>query len=292
MPHLRFQHVFAGLLLMSVVTAFVLPVKYSNRTHPEIQALFAPVSVPVRAIARRIHDAVAPDSSSDHRADDDIRRENQLLRSELSRVGEQLHTLEGQVAAKKELGTLGEYTTKFSVIGGDPGLRESLQIRGSSLEGLKEHMPVLYTDGSGIVGEVQRAGVAGAQIRLITDAGFGSRDAAGYTLRAGFKRYVTENGQVKAVTLKTPQVLVQGVGKNQMVIRLLPMDAVTAAGLRVGDVAVLDEANWPPILKGIYLGTITSIEKSKATPQFAEIFVEPQKALIRLREVLVMTKSE
>src|SRR6266705_422863 len=106
MPHLKFQHVFAGLLLMSVVTAFVLPMRISSRAHPEVQALFAPVSGPVRAIARRIHDAVAPDSSPDRRLDEDIRRENQLLRSELSRVGEQLHTLEGQVAAKKELGAL------------------------------------------------------------------------------------------------------------------------------------------------------------------------------------------
>ena len=56
------------------------------------------------------------------------------------------------------------------MIGSDTGTRSSLAIQGSSLQGLRENMVALYS--GGIVGRVQRAGVGGTRVQLITDLNF------------------------------------------------------------------------------------------------------------------------
>lgn len=282
MSHLRFQHLFTALLLMCLITGFVLPGRYSDRMHPEIQALFVPVSMPVGAIAKKVRESVHPDTTADRRADDDIRRENQELRSELSRMGDQLRILEELNNERAKIGPLRDYGVPFAVLGGDPGPRESLQIRGSSFQGLAQGMPVVYA--GGIAGQVQRAGIAGAQVRLITDTGF--------RIRASFKRYVKENGELKPVPIPNLVKIAEGYGRNRIIVPRVTMEEVNASGLKVGDVLVLDDPDWPSILKGTYLGHVTVAERSKTTPGFADVRVEPQQVLLRLREVLVVTKAE
>jgi cell shape-determining protein MreC len=282
MTNLKFQHVFAGLLALCVLTAFVMPERYSEKTHPEIQALFAPVSYPVGAVAQRVRNSVSPDLSPDRRQDEDIRHENQHLRDEVSRLYEQMRDLQERDEERNKIGPLRQYCKPFAVIGGDPGLRESLLIRASTLEGIKEPMPVVYP--GGIAGQIQRAGIAGAQVQLISDTAF--------HIRGSFKRYINEAGQLKPIPISNVQVVANGNGNNQMLVRLLTMQQVAAAGIRAGDVLVVDEPEWPNILRGTYLGHIVSIEKSKTLPLFADIRIEPQQVLMRLREVLVVTKGE
>ena len=76
--------------------------------------------------------------------------------------------------------------------------------RGSSLQGLRDGMFVLYPEG--IVGKVRRAGVAGVRVQLITDPGF--------LVRVGFARF--QNGRY--ILLNAPQAVVQGTGKGMMQI--------------------------------------------------------------------------
>jgi cell shape-determining protein MreC len=280
MSYLKFNHVFLGLMALSVVTGFVLPQRQANRAHPEIQALFAPVSLPVGAVARWAHNRFAPDIDRDRRADSDIRRQNMELWSEVSRLSVQLRELQEREQERSRVGSIKELCTPFAVIGGDPGPRESLQIRASSLEGLRDGMYVLY-GGGGIAGQIQRAGIGGAQVRLITDTGF--------RIRAKFVRFQNVKGSAQATPVNAPQALLVGIGRNRMVIRGLNREQ--AAPIAIGDAVVLDEPEWPSYLKGRYLGHVTSIGKRADAPQFAEIRVEPRESLLRLREVLVITKG-
>jgi cell shape-determining protein MreC len=279
---LKFEHIFAGLLALCVVTAFVLPSRYANKAHPQVAVLFAPVSMPAGAIARRAHDSLSPDPITDKRPDQDIRRENEELRETLARMTEQLRDLQARNDERSKIGPLREFCTPFAVIGGDPGARESLQIRASSLQGLSEGMAALYT--AGLAGRVQRAGIAGAQVQLITDTGF--------RVRVSAKRYQKTGNDEAAVALPRFLRVAEGVGRNRMIVPRVTMEEVTAAGLRPGDVLVLDDPDWPPILKGTQVGQIKSIEKSKTHPGFADIHAEPPEVLLRLREVLVLTKGE
>ena len=282
MSRIKFEHIFAALLALCVVTAFVLPAKYANRAHPQIAVLFAPVSMPAAAIARRAHDSLSPDPIADNRPDQDIRRENEMLRETLARQTEQLRELQARNDERSKIGPLREFCTPFAVIGGDPGARESLEIRASSLQGLSDGMAALYT--YGLAGRVQRAGIAGVQVRLVTDTGF--------RVRVSAKHIQSANGEMAAVARQRFLRIAEGVGRNRMIIPRVTMDEVTAAGLKPGDVLVLDDPDWPPILKGTQVGQIKSIEKSKTHPGFADIHAEPPQVLLRLREVLVLTKGE
>jgi cell shape-determining protein MreC len=278
----KFDHIFAALLAICVVTAFVLPSRYANRAHLEVAVLFAPVSMPAGAIARRAHDSLSPDRTADNRPDQDIRRENEELREQLARMTEQLKDLQARNDERSKIGPLREFCTPFAVIGGDPGARESLQIRASSLQGLSDGMAALYT--FGLAGRVQRAGIAGAQVQLVTDTGF--------TVRVSARRIQSANGEIVAIPRQRFLRVVEGIGRNRMIIPRVTMEQVDAAGLRPGDVLVLDDPDWPMILKGTQIGQITSIEKSKTHPGFADIHAEPPQVLLRLGEVLVLTKGE
>ncbi len=280
MSYLKFNHVFLGLMGLSVLTGFILPARYANRTHPEIQALFAPVSAPVSSIGRWAHNRFAPDTSPDRRADNEIRSENDKLKFELAYISRQFHDLQEREQERSRIGSLKDLCTPFAVVGGDPGPRESLQIRASTLEGLRDKMFVLYGAG-GIAGQIQRAGFGGAQVRLITDTGFRER--------AGFARVETDAKQSRIVPVVATQALVEGIGRNRMIIRNLTYEETSK--IQVGDLVVLDEPDWPAYLKGRYLGHVTAKGKRADAPQFGEIRIEPRESLLRLQEVMVITKD-
>ncbi|MDB5358158.1 MAG: Cell shape-determining protein MreC [Phycisphaerales bacterium] len=280
MSYLKFQHVFFGLMGMSAITAFAIPSRVVNGVQPGVEALFAPIARPIGGISRWAHDRIAPEISPDLRASQDVKKENQALRTEVANLTVRLHDLEEKESDRDKVGPLRGLCTPFSVIGPDTGTRESLNLQGSSFEGLHDGMLVIYS--GGIAGVVQRAGAAGAHVQLITDPGF--------TVRAGFGRHL--EGAVDFVSIRAPQALVRGVGHGQMEILMMHTDEVKAAGLRVGDWAIADEQTWPHYLKGESLGRIIYIGDRVGAPGFARIVVEPPQSLLRLREVLVMTKEK
>src|SRR6185369_7574704 len=75
----RFNEVFAGLMLLSIISVFVLPAQWTNPAR-SIQALFAPVSRPARALGSAVHDRFAP-RQRDPRNVTDIKDENERLRA-------------------------------------------------------------------------------------------------------------------------------------------------------------------------------------------------------------------
>src|SRR5205807_10168779 len=101
-----------------------------------------------------------------------------------------------------------------SVVGTDAGARESLSLSGSTLEGIREEMYVVYR--GGMVGQVERAGLGGAQVRLITDPSF--------RIRASFGTFQPDaNGGLQFERVAAPSVVLEGCGKGAMLARTLPM---------------------------------------------------------------------
>ncbi|MDB5305621.1 MAG: rod shape-determining protein MreC [Phycisphaerales bacterium] len=279
MSYLKFQHVFFGLMGMSAITAFAIPSRVMSSVQPGVGALFAPVARPVGGIARWAHDRIAPEISPDQRASQDVKKDNQALRTEVANLTVRLQELQQREGERGQV-RLRALCTPFAVIGPDTGTRESLNLQGSSFEGVHDGMLVMYS--GGVAGVIQRAGAAGAHVQLITDPGF--------TVRASFGRF--SEGGVDFITLRAPQALVRGVGKGQMEILMMRADEVKAAGLRIGDWATVDELSWPQTVKGEHLGRIVYIGDRLNAPGFARIVLEPPQSLLRLREVLVMTKEK
>src|SRR5947199_9993775 len=92
MSYLKFNHVFTGLMLLSILSAFVLNPDITNPARAQVQNLFAPVALPTRAVAGWVHDKIkgraevdyATGSATNARPDDQIRRESTNLRQMVS----------------------------------------------------------------------------------------------------------------------------------------------------------------------------------------------------------------
>lgn len=293
MSYLRFRHVFFGLMGVSALSAFIVPPGYARKFEPVVHALFAPVSRPAGSLASVISSRVSPPASTDGRAAQNIREENQRLRVELARVQTQLDELRRVHTELSQLGEARHLCQLFKVIGGDAGVRESIALSASTLDGVKEDQYVLYP--YGLVGQVQRAGPGGSTVRLITDPAF--------RVQIVFKRLKTVDGQSHLVDVGTPACLSQGAGAGTVVVRDLnysqiglKADFTPAAGqedaaLRVGDIAVLQDRDCPSAVQGETIGSIVGIVRRSDQRMFAEIRIKPNEPLKKLREVMVMTKE-
>ena len=264
-------------MIASGICAFIIPPSYLQNRLPGIDLFFAPVSAPAGAVAGWARGKIAPELSIDQRNAEAVKRENEELRNELATLSFRLSEIQKLEEYANEIGSIRPYCSMFNVAGSDAGPRATLSIRGSSLQGLRDGMFVLYPNG--IVGTVQRAGVAGVRVKLITDAG--SR------LRCSFVRY--SNG--KFIRLSTPDSLAEGTGRGAMKISLLTLEEVNNTRLAVGDYTILNEPDWPNYLQGWILGKVTAAGPRPDKPLFALITVEPLKNLLRLDKVLILTRE-
>jgi len=290
MSYLRFQHVFVGLMGVSALSAFVIPSGYSRRFEPSVQGLFAPVSRPAGSLASIISSRVAPPASDDRRAAQDIRAENQRLRAELTRVQTQLDEMRRVHQELSKLGDARNLCQLFKVIGGDGGTRESIALAASTFDGVKDDQYVLYP--YGLVGQVQRAGAGGSQVRLITDQSF--------RVQVAFRRL---NGAGQMAEVGVPVCLAQGSGSGSMFVREMNYLQIgltpdfkappgrESAALQVGDTAVVSDRDCPMSIQGEQIGTVLAINRRTDQRMFAEIVLKPNQPLKKLREVMVMTKE-
>ncbi|HEV7302142.1 MAG TPA: rod shape-determining protein MreC [Tepidisphaeraceae bacterium] len=282
MKQLKFQHVFTALMLVSFVTAFLFPRQTTPR-RPQLAGLFAPVSRPASSFGAWFRERFDRKESTDERTEEDVKAENEALRAELVYQVRQLDLLKKINTDRALLGSVREYCTPVRVVGGDPlAARQTLSLSGSSSDGLATEQPVLY--GFSVAGRITNAGAAGAQARLITDKGF--------ALSGAFCRYeATPNGgQVLNRINTTPPVLV-GAGRNRLTITNLYMKEVEDRQVKIGDWVLLEDVKWPEPLQGRLIGKIVAINPLPSAALHAEIHVEPEAALSRLREVMVMNKE-
>src|SRR6185437_8986870 len=203
--------------------------------------------------------------------------ENEALKNDVANLRVQVDDLKRIAEDHARYGDIRALCTPYFVIGSDSGARSSLAIQGSSLEGLRDGMIALYPDG--IVGRVQRAGIAGARVQLVTDLGF--------RVRVGFARFEGS----KFFRVGKTQTLAEGSGRGAMLIRGLTRENVKEATLVVGDWVILNEPEYPAYLQGRVLGRITAIGARPDAPLWAQIVVEPPQNLMRLTEVMIVTKD-
>jgi hypothetical protein len=277
MSYLKFNHVFGALLTLSALSAFVIPPQYTNKALPQVQAIFAPVSVPARRAGAWAQDKFEPKKSRDTRDVRAVKAENERLRGLVIQLQSQVEFEQQRNAQWARLGSLKDRCVPVEVTGADAGTRESLTLAGSTLERVREGAVGLYP--GGVAGQIQpgRAGVAGAQLRLITDKGFKVR---GYFVRIG--------PDLKPQRRGTKVVLLEGVGGAMVVKPPLDENDARDLALQAGDVAVAGERDWPSDLVGQQLGTVTKVEPN--TNGFVEVRVEPATNLETLREVMVLVK--
>jgi cell shape-determining protein MreC len=283
MSAIKFHHVFAALLLLSALSAFVIPERYTAKAQPQVQSLFYPVAKPVRSVAGAIHGRLARPETKDARDSQTLLEENEQLRQEFAALSQQLEELRRINAERSKLGPIRDQCTPVAVVGNDAGGREGLLLRGSTLEGLREGQVVLFA--GGVVGKIERPpGLAGAQVRLITDKG----------MRTGacFGRWANgEDGTVAFARLRTPAILVEGTGDGAMrVITDLTKAEVTEAKLAPNDWVVVEDPDWDPRVQTRRLGKVVHVAAKTTAPLYADIRVEPVTSLMRLREVMVVTK--
>ncbi|MEA2711162.1 MAG: hypothetical protein QOF78_3763 [Phycisphaerales bacterium] len=286
MFHFKFNQVFVGLIALAFLSAFILPPDLSNPLRG-LQALFAPVSRPTRAIAGSLHDRFAA-NHRDTREADQVKDENEQLRVLVMSLSGQLQELKRVANDFDRLGDVRPLCTRFKVVGDDPGTRDSIMLAASSRDQVKESQPVL--SGQGLVGIVERVGQAGAQVRLITDKDF--------KVSGQFVRFNSNKTETREQTLATTIPLVRGAGKGQIEILNIQLKetALTDDPLKekvaVGDYVKLEDPLWPPNVSGRLLGRVESITQQSGAPQHALIRVRPLLELKRLREVMVMNKLD
>lgn len=277
MSHIKFNHVFAFLLVLSLVSAFVIPPEYTNKALPQVQSIFAPVSAPARKVGAWVHGRVSSRESPDKRKAEDVKAENQRLRAQVIELTEQIDLERKRNAQWESLRSLKEQSVPVEVAGADSGTRDSLALQGSTLEHVRDKAVAFYP--AGVAGQIQgRAGVAGAQLRLITDPGF--------RVRGHFVR-MTPEGKALEVS---PELVFLGVGNAMRLQTPLSEQTIKEYGLEVGDIAVADEADWPQALKGTPLGSITKMTPKRDAAGFVDVRIEPPVNLKLLDEVMVMRK--
>jgi cell shape-determining protein MreC len=289
MSHLKFNYVFAGLMALSVFSAFVAPRRIGDWSRAQIQGIFAPVARPVRMLAGSLYDRIAGTQAAardDGAAADgsprpsaEIIAENHRLRLIVANLTARFDELQERDANRRKVGAVLDLCRPFAVSGTDPGPRQSLVLAGTSLEGLRVAMPVLYP--GGIAGRISRAGVAGAQVQLVTDHGF--------RVLGSFARFRNDpRGNVEFVNVDFPVALIEGVGNGMMRSQRLSHARVREAGLRPGDWVILNDNSWPAAVQGYRLGKIEAINQQPESPLFDEIRITPAGNLLLLREVMVM----
>ena len=285
MFRLRFNEVFVSLLLLSAVSAFVLP---SRLTDPfrNVQKLFAPVSWPAGAVASSVRQRVAPPRRDDDRDVEDVKVENDRLRTLVLSLQGQLEEMQRINEEREQLGDVRPMCTRFRVVGSDPAPgRDSLSIAAGSGDHVEPKMAVLYANG--VVGRIARVSAGGSQVQLITDPRFQAS--------ARFYRYMPDG---KLAELKTRQPLVRGTGDGRMAIVNVPLletqgpgPEQSEVGVAVGDYVVLEDPDWPHQLKNQVLGRVETVEAQRSARLYALIRVRPVLNLDALREVMVMNKS-
>src|SRR5947209_7757104 len=156
MSTLRFNHVFVFVMLVGALSAFVLPAQLTDHAKGKLDTLLLPIARPVRAVALSAssrlgrNDLTPRDDRNQPQTAVELKRQNEALRGELASLTGQLEELKKLNADRDQLGNARRLCEPFGVFGGDSGSGDSLSLqslRGSSLDHLRNGMPVLCPEG-------------------------------------------------------------------------------------------------------------------------------------------------
>lgn len=279
---MQFRQVFFGLLALSLLSAFALPVRVTQLSGAGAQTLLVPISRPSFQIANavRAHFASRPADQIDTRETRQIVQENLALKQQIQQMSNQMAQLEERANERASLGGFQAWCDRFELAAADAELRDAITITGSGIGKVAVNDPVL-SSGSliSLIGRVTRAGEFSAQVKLITDAGF--------AVTGHFVSYSTAGAQEH----KDLTAIVTGHGGGALAIQNLPLEEVRAAGIQPGDWVVLSDETWPAKLQGVRIARIDSIEPLARQTLFADIRLAPEPYLEHLPDVWVMTRG-
>jgi hypothetical protein len=214
----------------------------------------------------------------DRRAAGEIVAENERLKIALAGLTAQVELLHSRVAEGEQFGEVGRYTKRVAVMGNDPGSRDSLSVVGR-FDATLLNQPAVYN--YGLAGRFERAGLTGAQVRLITDRSFSATGRFGAFVSDGV-------GGILFDAKSTVPPLVEGYGNGVMMVKNLEFEAAARAGIGEGTWVVLEDKDYPPVLKHQKLGRVVSVKKRPEAPLWADIEVRPEWNLMALTQVWVL----
>ncbi len=263
--------------MLSLLSAFGLPRRFTDLGGTAMQAVLIPVSRPTYKLANAIRGRFDSQPQRDTRESRQIEQENLALKYQVQQMTATIDQLRQQAGERASLGEFQSFCDRFEVTAADAPPREGITITGSGVSALQVDEPVL-SSGSfiSLIGRINRVGAAAAHVRLLTDIG-----------SAVTAQFVTYSGQGAQAT--NLPALVKGAGLGMMVIDNLPMDQVTEAKLHVGDWLVLNDAYWPRELQNIRIGQVASIQPLARQPLFALITLAPEQQTAHLSDIWVMT---
>src|SRR5262249_44925847 len=152
-------------------------------------------------------------------------------------------------ADRSALGDVRAFCTPFQVFASDAGVRESLYLKASSFEGLKQDMPVICP--AGLVGKLNRTGVAGASVQLVSDPGF--------RIQAALARFVNNGDRPEFQLLKVQPFVLQGLGGGVMGARFINATELKRVDARPGDWVLVQDPDLPQQLAGARIGQLVQI---------------------------------
>lgn len=274
------------MILIAALSAFTLPEAKSS-VRETIQGLFVPVALPSRAIGRWASERLSPPHETDivspnvARSNDELRRQNAELVTRLMNLEAQLDDLKQLSAQYDQLGTtLKKMVQPATIVAGPVLGRQTLTISTARLAAIRENMAVVHP--LGVVGQIYAVAPGGATARvlLLTDPHS--------HVQGRFVRMVSVNGVVRDQPIKTPAPMVDGTGTGLSIGYLAAHDV--RGVVQIGDIVLLDDARFPPQIKGLPLGRVRAITLPPNDSGHATIAVDPTADFSRLAEVLVVDK--
>jgi cell shape-determining protein MreC len=285
MSYLKFNHVFFGLMALSLLSAFILPARISDHAGASVANIFLPISAPSRRFASWAHSKLVPrqirddGSPGNPRSAREVYEENETLRIELMSIKQQLLRLEERESERAAVGEVRSLCTAFTVAAGDSAGRDSLALSGSSFDGVAAGQPVLYP--GGIAGKISRAGIGEARVMLVTDTQFSAE--------VTFARFLYTDGHPDLRSLSSEKYVLHGSGHGSMTTTV-SSKFVEQTQLVAGDWAVLSDNEWGLAVRGYRIGQVSAVTPSKSAGWF-DVVVKPDQDLKKLDEVMVLNKK-
>jgi cell shape-determining protein MreC len=277
----QFNQVFSGLMVLSLVSAFMLPPHVTDIGRSPIQTLLIPISRPAYRIANAVRGHLQPQAVEDIRPTMAIQEENQALKQQVQRLSTEIEDLEQRAGERARLGGFESYCDRFDVTAADTNGRDGITIGGTKASELREDQPILSSGGvTDLIGRITAVRGMAAHVRLVTDAGF--------TMTGDFVSFSPTNGAQESQHLLA---IVTGRGLGTMAIENLHADDVQKEGIHAGDWVVLRDETWPRGLQGVRIGRVASIQPLAKQPLFADIELVPEENLMHLNDVWAMTRQ-
>src|SRR5437899_1868234 len=174
MSYRTFNHLFLPLMVLSALSAFFIPVEYTNFFRGRVDGLFSPIATPLRRLVETTSARLGFDNQDKalllHTANlSDASREIDRLKVTIASLTMQIDELRRLNAGRDLGGELRNFSRPFKVLSPDLAGRDSLNVHATTGDGVITGMPVVCQQG--LVGKISAVGNLGAQVHLITDIG-------------------------------------------------------------------------------------------------------------------------